>query len=123
MVLDTGPDGKLRQIFPNRISEQKSKRGQVNGNTPITIPDASYGFAFTATVPGPGTLLVLVAEQALDLSGVVDKNLNFDSVTDSRGLVVELANRLEAPMISPDLTIPNRGYRWAFAAVPYVIGP
>ncbi|HEY6257109.1 MAG TPA: caspase family protein [Xanthobacteraceae bacterium] len=123
VVLDTGPDGKLHQIFPNRRSQQNNKSGRVNAGAPITIPDASYGVAFTATDPGPGTLLVLVAEQALDLSGVIDRNLDFKAVTDPRGLVVELADRVQAPMISPDLTIPNRGYRWAFVAVPYVVEP
>lgn len=123
VVLDSSPDGKLHQIFPNRPSQQNNKGGHVNAGAPITIPDASYGFAFRATDQGPGTLLVLVAEQALDLSGVIDRNLDFKAITNPRGLAVELADRVEAPLISPDLTVPNRGYRWAFVAIPYVIEP
>lgn len=123
VVLDTGPDGKLRQIFPNRYSEQTNIRGAVRAGSRITIPDARYGFTFEATDPGAGTLLVLVAEQGLDLSGVLGRNLDFAPLGDPRGLIVELTDRVQAPMITPDLTVPNRGYRWAFMAVPYVVEP
>jgi len=64
---------------------------------------------------------VLVAEQALDLSGVLDRHVDFNPVKDSRGLVVELADRLSKPVVSPDLATPNRRHRWAFVAVPYVV--
>jgi hypothetical protein len=121
MVLDTGPDGKLRQIFPNGRSEQLNKGGHVNADAPITIPDPSYGFSFQATDIGPGVLLALVADQALDLSGIVGRSL--DPKADASTIIAEIADKLDAPKISRDLAIPNGSYHWAFVTVPYAIAP
>ncbi len=123
IVLDTGPDGKLRQIFPNEDSAKNNVRGHVNANAPITIPDKSYGFDFTATDAGPGTLLVLVAEQAVDLSGILGRNLDFKPVANAREILVEIADKVDAPKISADLTVPNGSFRYAFVTVPYVVQP
>lgn len=121
VVLDSGPDGKLRQIFPNAQSMANNVRGQVRAGAPITIPDQSYGFVFRATDAGPGTLMVLVAEQALDLSHVIGAHLDMKPVPDPRGLVVEYTEPLQAAHVTPDLNVPNGRYRWAFRTVPYEI--
>ena len=123
VVLDKTPEGTLNQIFPNDMSRKNNKDGHANAGAPIVIPDASYGFAFTATVAGRGTLLVLVAEEGADLSDVINRHLDFKAVQDARGLVVELADRLNKPQLNPDLTKPNGRFHWAFVAIPYVIAP
>jgi hypothetical protein len=123
VVLDSGPDGKLRQIFPNEYSQKGGVRGAVRAAAALTIPDPSYGFVFEATDVGPGSLLVLVAEQALDLSHVVGAHLDMKPISKPRDLVVELADAVHAPHVTADLTVPNGPYRWAFKVVPYVVEP
>ena len=123
LIIDVGPDGKPTQIFPNARSEQLHKAGNIRRGAPITIPDASYGFAFTATHPGPGKLLVLVAEEGLDLSQVLSRNLDFKPMSNARSIVVEIANKLDEPKISPDPALPNGSHRFAFVAVPYEVLP
>lgn len=121
LVLDANSDGSLRQIFPNEQSLQAGIRGQLRAGFPLTVPDAQYGQVFTADTVGKGTLLVLVAEKALDLSGITGKNLTFESISNPRGIVVELASKVQAPLVTPSPTEPNRPYRWAFVAVPYEV--
>jgi hypothetical protein len=123
VVLDAGPDGKLRQIYPNKYGDTSTKTGLIRAGAPTTIPDSSYGFVFRAKDAGHGQLLVLVADKALDLSGIVGKSLDGKPEADPRGIVVELAQKIQTPMITPDLTIPNGSYRWAFKAVPYDVMP
>lgn len=123
LVIDVGPDGKATQIFPNTRSQQLQKKGGIRRGAPLTIPDASYGFAFTATHPGAGKLLVLVAEDGVDLSGVLNHNLDFKPIPNPRSIIVEVADKLDAPKISPDPAVPNGGHRFAFVTVDYEVIP
>ena len=93
VVLDAGPDGTLRQLYPNRFAKGKNRTGFVRANAPTSIPDRDYGFAFVATDPGPGQLLVLVADKSVDLSAIIGKQLDAKPASDPRGVVVELAEQ------------------------------
>ncbi len=123
VILDAGPDGTLRQIYPNGYGQGRHATGAVRAGAPTTIPDASYGFAFEAADAGTGQLLVLVADRSLDLSGIVGRRLDGKAIADPRGIVVELAEELQKPVVTPDLDKPNGAHRWAFKAVPYRIDP
>ena len=68
LVYDSGPDGKFTRIFPNDYSQASHHDGVVRANAPLTIPDESYPFQFTATDAGPGELLVIVAEKGANLT-------------------------------------------------------
>lgn len=121
VVLDSNPDGKLYQLFPSGACRNDPGLRSVRAKAPYTIPDASFGCRFIARDAGPGTLMVLVAEQALDLSRVIGAHLDLKPVSDPRGLVVEYAEAVQAAHITPDLTIPNGRYRWSFVTMPYTI--
>jgi metacaspase-1 len=123
VVIDIGPDGNATQIFPNKRSEQMDKGGHIRGGAPMTIPDASYGFVFTANRPGRGTLLVLVAEEDVQLSEYLSRNLNFKPMSEPRAVITEIAEKLNAPKITPDLAVPNGSHHWAFVTTPYEVFP
>lgn len=121
VVLDAGLDGKLTPIFPNRFSEKTAKDGRVRANAAIAIPDASYGFAFTAGERGPGTLIAIVAEEGADLSAVIAQAgaADFAPLAYAKRAIEVVAAELQAPVITPDPAKPNRARRWGFVAVPY----
>ena len=123
LVIDIGPDGNPIQIFPNRRSEQTNKNGHIRSDAPLTIPDASYGFVFTATHPGPGKLLVLVAEEGVELSKLLASNLNFKPMSNPGAIIREIAEKLNTPKITPDLSVPNGSRHWAFVTLPYEVLP
>lgn len=123
LVLDTGPDGKLRMIFPNPYSKAANRRGEIRAGAPLTIPDESYPFEFTATDAGPGTLIVLVAEEGTDFGAILAGTPAFDALTTPSRNLVALASQLQQPVLDPDPNVPNRARRWAFTTVPYVVEP
>jgi hypothetical protein len=122
LVFDTGPDRKLRRIYPNQYSGAAGRKGLIRGGAPLTIPDESYPFEFTATDDGPGTLMVLVAEKGVDL-GPVLQGPAFEPVRDAGRNLVAVAEQLQQPVLNPDPQVPNRARRWAFVTVPYVVEP
>ncbi|WP_071797526.1 caspase family protein [Natronohydrobacter thiooxidans] len=80
-VFDLNPAGHLVQIFPNRFSAAQGRESLIRKGFPITIPDPTYGFAFTVAEPlGAGQLVALVTEEPIDLSDIAPA---------SRGLVIE----------------------------------
>jgi len=123
VVIDIGPDGNPVQIFPNKRSEQTNKNGHIRSDAPMTIPDASYGFVFTASHPGRGKLLVLVAEEGVELSELLASNLNFKSMSKPEAIISGIADKLDAPKITPDLAVPNGSHHWAFVTAPYEVLP
>ncbi len=123
VVIDIGPDGNPTQIFPNMRSEQTNKSGRIRSDAPMTIPDESYGFVFTASRPGIGKLLVLVAEDGVDLSEFLARNLKFQPMSEPRAIITEIADKLNAPKITADLEVPNGSHHWAFVTTPYEVLP
>jgi uncharacterized caspase-like protein len=121
VVLDSGPDGALRRIFPNAYSEAAGRAGTVAGGQVLTIPDESYPFEFTATDPGPGTLVVLVTEPGVDLEPLFASS-DFEIIKDVDKALVAIAAELQAPVLDPDPDVPNRAHKWAFVTVPYLVG-
>jgi hypothetical protein len=121
LVLDAGPEGDLKQIFPNRYSEATSKGGRVRANATVVIPDASYGFTFEATQPGQGTLIALVADDATQMSDVMGE-VGLTTIGDPGALIAALASRLQEIRLVKGGG-PNGRQRWSYVAVPYVIEP
>jgi metacaspase-1 len=122
VVLDTGPDGELRRIFPNGYTDAQGRRTAVRARATLTIPDQSYPFDFTATDAGKGTLIVLVAEPGTDLDALLD-GAAFDPVVAADRAFVAVAANLQETVLDADPGVPNRARRWAFQLVPYEISP
>jgi hypothetical protein len=122
LVFDSGPDGKLTRIFPNSFSVSSNREGRIRARVPITIPDPGYGFAFRAQDKGPGTLLVIVAEEGADLDAVA-ADAGLAPISNAARAIEVIAATLQTPVITPDPDKPNRARRWAFAAVKYEVVP
>lgn len=122
IVLDSGPDGALRRIFPNAYSEAAEREGVVLGGHRLTIPDESYPFEFTATDPGPGSLVVLVTEPGVDLQPLFESS-DFEIIDNVERALVAIAAELQEPVLVSDPDTPNRARRWAFVTVPYMVSP
>lgn len=123
LVFDTGPDGAFRRIFPNPYSKAAGKTGTIRANAPLTIPDASYPFEFTADTAGDGALLVLVGEPGMDFSPIVSGAKAFDADPAPAKPVVALADILETPVVDPSGQQPTRDRRWAFKRIDYTVVP
>ena len=120
VVFDTGADGVFRRIYPNAYSEAAGQRLSINPGAPLTIPDRNYPFEFIATDPGPGTLLVLVVEEDVDIAPLLEGE---DFATPDRldRALLAVAAELQAPVLSPDPGIPNRARMWAYVSLPYLV--
>jgi hypothetical protein len=120
VVLDSGPDGELRRIFPNQYSEAVQRDGIVEAGQGLTIPDESYPFEFTATDPGPGSLMVLVTEPDVDIQALFQSG-DFEAIDDVGKALVAIAAELQEPVLTSEPDIANRARRWAFVTVPYTV--
>ncbi len=122
LILDTGPDGKLRRLFPNDYSSALNRQGQVAAGRPFTMPDESYPFVLEATDPGPGTLLVLVADSPFDMAELGAQPAFEPMNVPSRALVA-IAADLQTPLLDPSPDIDNRARRWSLVRVNYSVSP
>jgi hypothetical protein len=122
VVLDTGPDGELRRIFPNQYTDAEGRSTAVRARATLTIPDKSYPFDFTATDAGKGTLIVLVAEPGTDLDALLEGAAFSPVVAADRAFAVTAAD-LQEPILNADPLVPNRARRWALQLVPYEVAP
>lgn len=122
LVLDTAPDGKLRRIFPNAYSNATSHQGEIRADHTLTIPDETYAMEFTATDPGLGTLIVLVAEPGTDFDEIINASPAFEEAEAPGKSLLAVAAQLQSPLLDPDPAVPNRARRWAFVTVPYYVG-
>ncbi len=120
-VFDLTPDGDLTQIFPN---QKTGRDGRIRANAPLTMPDAYWGINFRATKPaGPGTLLVLVTEDGIDLDKATGGALDFKPIKETSRLLEVVGAELDKPVVSPKPDVPTRAARWAFVKVPYSVAP
>ena len=94
----------------------------IRADAPLTIPDQSYPFEFTADQSGAGTLLVVVAEKGIDLGPILN-GAAFEPAANPAEALTVLAADLSEPIIFADPQVPNRAPRWAFVAVPYLVSP
>lgn len=120
-VFDASPDGNITQIFPNAKS---GKDGRIQANAPLLMPDAYWGIQFKATPPaGKGSLLVLVAEDGMDLNKATDRSLDLKPIKATSRLLEIIATEAAKPINTPVLEEPTRAARWAFKRIPYTIAP
>lgn len=120
IVLDVNAANKLTQIFPNKFADRQGKSNKIFARRPVTIPDASYGFAFTASEPaGPGTLFAIVTEDPVSLEDVLNRHRDLNVVGDARTYLADIAERLRKPWREADGA--TRTVNWSFAEITYEI--
>jgi metacaspase-1 len=119
IVLDINATGHVTQIFPNEFSQATGSR--IGAKTTLRLPEPHYGFAFEAQPPtGKGTLVAVVASQAVDLSDLVPAQRGFAAVERPAILVGEIASRLTKAV---DNRLSGQGVQWVYATQDYTISP
>lgn len=119
LVLDVNAAGALTQIFPNKLSQQQSKDGRIAADRPLTIPDATYGFEFTASEPaGEGLLIALVIQDPVQLADILGRQGNLEPVARAEDYLSQIAERLRKPWTGDAVT---RASRWSMASRKYTI--
>lgn len=99
ILLSVSDEGEVVQLFPTEHSSKNNKDGKILANSPITVPDKSYGIRFDATSVTSGTVMALVAVDPLKLSReFVSRKIEVipqDTVNDK--VLPELAESLATP--------------------------
>jgi hypothetical protein len=95
LVLDVNANHELTQLFPNEISDRQGRGDNISTNSPITIPDAYYGFAFTAGEPtGKGLLLAIVTEDPISLDQLTGNARDLNVISDPVSYLTWIAQAL-----------------------------
>ena len=119
VLLDVNAKGEVTQLFPNFQSTRHERGDKIARGRPITVPDAYYGFDFTASEPrGEGTVLAIVLEDDLSLNDIVGGHLNLDPIADRDRYLAELAKRVREIWSKDER---NRELRWSLAVATYRI--
>lgn len=121
VLFDQGPDGALRQIFPNEYSVAHAKDGLIHGGGVIAVPDPSYGFAFEANEYGESVLIALVIDDHVDFGGLLGEHPDFNIISDPSDFLSHIAQLLLAPEVTEDPNQPNGRHHWAFATLHYTV--
>lgn len=119
ILLDINALGEVRQLYPNDISTGAGRDNRIAASRPITVPDAYYGFEFTASPPtGEGTMLAIVTEDDVDLSDLLSSHGDFEPVQGAENYLAQLAERLMGIWDQDDR---NRALAWSLARKNYSI--
>ena len=119
-LLDITSDGELVVLFPKSEDIQRGKLGRIRANSPLHVPDASYGFEFFAQPPtGRGQLLALVTHDRIDLGDLLTKGADMKPIQDPVAFAEAVAERLHAVWTGEEGA--NRGASWAVGYTGYEI--
>lgn len=121
VLIDQSPDGSLTQIFPNKFASGDAATGIVRAGNPLTIPDAFYGFRFTATEKGESKLIALALEPETDLSAVLQPLADLQKIADADTYLDSISKELLAPVVTTADTEPNRRRLWSFTITEYSV--
>ena len=118
-LLDLGADDRLTLLFPTVDDIGRGKSGRILANSPLTIPDKSYGFACVAGPPtGEGHLMAIVTKDLIDLDGVLDEYRSNEAIENKLDFVKSIAEQLYK--VWTDDT-ENRAAEWAVSDTTYWI--
>lgn len=119
ILLDINADGEVTQLVPNDVMAKHGRSAKMSSGQPVTIPDAYYGFKFTASEPyGEGTLLAIVTEDKVNLDSLLDANRAMSVVAKPRQYLAELTASLLKIWHDDEQ---NRALNWSLATQKYTI--
>ncbi|QCG93090.1 DUF4384 domain-containing protein (plasmid) [Azospirillum sp. TSA2s] len=119
VLLDANAAGELIQLFPNEHSQAQNRSNRIYANRPLTVPDSTYGFEFTASEPaGQGKLIALVLQDPIDLSVQVSQHRDLNPVAKPVDYMAQIAERLRRPWTQGATT---RMTRWSMTSMTYTI--
>ena len=115
MLFDVNQEGKATQIFPNEAAQ---KITPLTAHTPLTIPDAYYGFDFEADGAGESVLVAIVVADPLDLSKLAPASQGLTEELDARLTIADIVGALKKTWTEDT---ENRGIRWSLGTLKYTI--
>jgi Domain of unknown function (DUF4384) len=114
-VLDVRDTGEVIQLFPSKCARPNR---HVRAGATITLPDKSYGCAFTATELGRGQILTIIAEDNVPLDDLLGRSRDLEVVPNGETFLAELARRLLQAWTGDEKTRPTR---WSLVTVRYTV--
>ena len=115
IALDMREDGKVVQLFPSTCSIPERK---IRAGAPLTMPDPTYGCAFTATEAGKGKIMAIVAEDNVPLDSLLDKNKGLEVISNPSSYLGQIAQALLDVWTGDER---NRPVKWGLAVAEYEI--
>lgn len=115
MLFDVNQKGMATQIFPNEAAQ---KITPLTAGSPLTIPDAYYGFDFEADGAGESVLVAIVVEDPLDLSKIAPASQGLAEELDARPAIADIVGALRKTWTGDT---ENRGIRWSLGTLKYTI--
>ena len=105
ILLDVRDDGRVVQLFPSQCARVDR---QLRASAPLTMPDPSYGCAFTASEPGQGQIIAIVSEDNVQLADLLGRHRDLMVVPYGDAYLAELAQRLMAVWSGDERSRPTR---------------
>lgn len=127
ILLNVTEKGELFQLYPNQFSgtEAEAKLHLVKANTPLVVPEKSYGITLSATEPGKGHIVALMTPDPV-VFGVPVTSRTISSVTSDEAIPVYLAHlsaTLNHPINQANPETDTAAAHWYMSALPYEILP
>ncbi len=127
VLLNLTAQGKLFQLYPNQFSGSSNEglSGLLQANTPLVVPEESYGVKFSATEPAKGHIIAIVTPDPVKFDNSVAKRA-IASVSPDEAIGVYLAGlsaALNRPLNLDSLQSNTGTARWSVKTLPYEILP
>lgn len=115
IVFDVRDNGKVVQLFPSICTPRER---MVRADAPLTMPDPTYGCAFTATEKGKGQIVAIVSEDNVPVDALLGRNKGLEVVANPRNYLSEILNALLAVWTGDER---NRAARWGLGTATYEV--
>lgn len=115
IVFDMHDSGKVVQLFPSVCSPRER---MLRADAALTMPDPTYGCAFTASEHGKGQIIAIVSEDAVPVDELLVRNKGLEVVADPRAYIAEILHAILAVWTGDER---NRAVRWGVATAPYEV--
>jgi hypothetical protein len=127
ILLNLTSKGKLFQLYPNQYSGSGKEgfAGLLQANTPLVVPEESYGVTFSATEPAKGHIIAIVTPDPVkfDIS-VTQRTIASVSPKEAMGVYLAgLSAALNHPLNMDKMQSNTGTARWSVKTLPYEILP
>lgn len=127
VLLNLTENGELFQLYPNQYSGNGAspEARLIQANTPLVVPDESYGVTFNATVPVKGHIIAIVTSDPVGFDASVTDRV-ISSVSPGEAIdfyLARLSAALHSPINDTSVEADTDTARWSVQVLPYEILP
>lgn len=127
ILLNLTEKGELFQLYPNQFSgvQEKARLHLVKANTPLVVPEKSYGITLSATETGKGHIVALMTPDPVRFSpSVTDRVIASVSSDEAiRDYLSQLSAALYRPIGHTATDRDTGTARWHVKSLPYEVLP